>query len=230
MPLPRRESQEAAVPWRRRVRRPPSPPWPPGPLRTAMRMSVIFKSDGIEFRLTFWGYASRSAKRPSPATAAPVPRSERRPIAFSFVDIYSPFRHQNLLASGNGSFSHHIRYPKLNLEADALPRFNPSSTASPARLRWCSQVAWTTSPDGSRRSVEFAPAPAVLSRGKAERWPAAGWGGGRQSGERDPQNSTQWAGDGSEWRFCRQRFLRRGNPACGSIRNCGGFRPKCERS
>src|ERR1700690_838035 len=24
---------------------------------------------------------------------------------------------------------------------------------------------------------------AVLSRGKAERWPAAGWGGGRQSGE-----------------------------------------------
>ena len=37
-------------------------------------------------------------------------------------------------------------------------------------------------------------------------------------------------GDGSEWRFCRQRFLRRGNPARGSIRNCGGFRPKCERS
>ena len=37
-------------------------------------------------------------------------------------------------------------------------------------------------------------------------------------------------GDGSEWRFCRQRFLRRGNAACGSIRNCGGFRPKYERS
>ena len=30
------------------------------------------------------------------------------------------------------------------------------------------------------------------------------------------------------WRFGRPRFLRRGNPACGSIRNCGGFRPKCE--
>src|ERR1022692_599167 len=72
----------------------PSPAWPPGPLRTAMRISVTFKSDGIEFRLTFWGYASRSAKRPSPAAAAPVLRSERRPIAFSFVDIYSPFRHQ----------------------------------------------------------------------------------------------------------------------------------------
>src|SRR4051812_41418868 len=56
-----------------------------------MRMSVTFKSDGIEFRLTFWGYASRSAKRPRPAAAAPVPRSTRRPIAFSFVDIYSPF-------------------------------------------------------------------------------------------------------------------------------------------
>src|SRR5216684_8960620 len=58
--------------------------WPPGPLRTAMRMSVIFKSDAIELRLTFWGYASRSAKRPSPAAAAPMPRNERRPI---FVDI-----------------------------------------------------------------------------------------------------------------------------------------------
>src|SRR5271166_1275173 len=113
MPLPCRESQEAAVPCRRRVR--------PDPRRTAMRRSVIFKSDGIEFRLTSWGYASRSAKRPSPAAAAPELRSERRPIAFSFVDIYSPFRLQNLLASGTGSFSHHIRYPKLNLEAVARP-------------------------------------------------------------------------------------------------------------
>src|SRR5437764_10393554 len=84
----------------------PSPALPPGPLRTAMRMSVIFKSDGIEFRLTFWGYASRSAKRPSPAAAALLRRNERRPIALSFVDIYSPFRHQNLLASGTGP--HHI--------------------------------------------------------------------------------------------------------------------------
>src|SRR6202789_1460256 len=58
--------------------------WPPGPLRTAMRMSVIFKSDAIEFRLTFCGYASRSAQRPSPAAAAPMPRNLRRPI---FVDI-----------------------------------------------------------------------------------------------------------------------------------------------
>src|SRR3984957_3997863 len=99
----------------------PPPAWPPGPLRTAMRMSVTFKSDGIEFRLTFWGYASRSAKRPSPAAAAPVLRSERRPIAFSFVDIYPPFRHQNLLESGTGPFSHRIWYPKLNLDADARP-------------------------------------------------------------------------------------------------------------
>src|SRR5947199_3015800 len=99
----------------------PSPPWPPGPLRTAMRMSVIFKSDGLEFRLTFWGYASRSAKRPSPATAAPVPRSARRPIAFSFVDIYSPFATKTYLASGTSPFPHHIRYPKLILEADPRP-------------------------------------------------------------------------------------------------------------
>src|SRR5579859_109491 len=66
---------------------PPLPSWtglPPGPRRTAMRMSVIFKSDAIEFRLTFWGYASRSANRPSPAAAAPMLRNERRPI---FVDI-----------------------------------------------------------------------------------------------------------------------------------------------
>src|SRR5271165_5446569 len=61
--------------------------WPPGPLRTAMRMSVIFKSDAIEFRLTFWGYASRSAQRPSPAAAAPMPRNLRRPIVLPFVDI-----------------------------------------------------------------------------------------------------------------------------------------------
>src|SRR5436309_10049734 len=94
----------------------PSPPWPPGPLRTAMRMSVIFKSDGLEFRLTFWGYASRSAKRPSPAAAAPVLRSARRPIAFLFVDIYSPFRRQDLLAFGNGPL-----YPNLSFEADARP-------------------------------------------------------------------------------------------------------------
>src|ERR1700744_1161851 len=73
---------------------PPLPSWialPPGPLRTAMRMSVIFKSDAIEFRLTFWGYASKSAQRPSPAVAAPIFRNERRPTAFPFVDITQPF-------------------------------------------------------------------------------------------------------------------------------------------
>src|ERR1039457_6416564 len=138
-------------------------------------MSVIFKSDGIEFRLTFWGYASTSAKRPSPAAAAPVLRSERRPIAFSFVDIYSPFRHQNLLACGTGPFSHHIRYPKLNLEADARP---PRGSILPVQLRRPGQ--------GEARGAR-PPHHAVLSRGQAERWPAAGWGGGRQSGERDPQ-------------------------------------------
>src|ERR1700761_536047 len=49
-----------------------------------MRMSVIFKSEAIEFRLTFWGYASKSAQRPSPAAAAPIPRNLRRP---NFLDI-----------------------------------------------------------------------------------------------------------------------------------------------
>src|SRR5271170_1780005 len=68
--------------------------WPPGPLRTAMRMSVIFKSDAIEFRLTFWGYASRSAQRPSPAAAAPIFRNLRRPIVLPFVDI-TLLRHQD---------------------------------------------------------------------------------------------------------------------------------------
>ena len=37
------------------------------------------------------------------------------------------------------------------------------------------------------KRVEFGPHHAVLSRGKLERWRAAGWGGGRQSGERDVQ-------------------------------------------
>src|SRR3984885_7763846 len=85
---------------------------PPGPLRTAMRMSVIFKSDAIEFRLTFWGYASKSAQRPSPAAAAPMPRNDRRPITFPFVDITPPFRYQNRLASGTGSL-----YPNLCIRA-----------------------------------------------------------------------------------------------------------------
>src|SRR3954451_13096168 len=91
-PAPGVAGGSGALPARPPIR--PSPPWPPGPLRTAMRMSVIFKSDGLEFRLTFWGYASRSAKRPSPAAAAPFLRSERRLIAFSLVDIFSPFLHQ----------------------------------------------------------------------------------------------------------------------------------------
>src|SRR5689334_14658452 len=77
----------------------PAPAWPPGPLSTAMRISVIFKSDGLEFRLTFWGYASRSAKRPSPAAAAPVPRSKRRPIAFSFFGHFLSYCLQDILAS-----------------------------------------------------------------------------------------------------------------------------------
>src|ERR1700722_9162624 len=69
---------------------PPLPSWiglPPGPLRTAMRMSVIFKSDAMELRLTFWGYASRSAMRANPAAAAPMPRNLRRPIVLPFVDM-----------------------------------------------------------------------------------------------------------------------------------------------
>src|SRR5580704_14040053 len=86
-----------------------------------MRMSVTFKSDGIEFLLTSWGYASRSAKRPSPAAAAPVLRSERRPIAFSFVDIYSPFRHQTYSRLEPVHSLIRLWYPKLSLEADARP-------------------------------------------------------------------------------------------------------------
>jgi len=148
------------------------------------------------------------------------------------------------------------------------PRFNPGSTASPARLGWCSQVAsasaldclncavsgasrgrgggrkirtrcsrekrgnrWTPSPDGSRRSAWSSPPHhAVLSRGKSERWPAAGWGGGRQSGGRDPQNvrsgrATVPRGASGDRGSCVA-----GNPACGSIRNCGAFRPKCDRT
>src|SRR5215203_5965244 len=79
---------------------PPRPPprpagaWPPGPLRTAMRTSVIFKFEGFEFRLTFWGYASKSANRPIPIAAAPRFRSERRAIAFSLLYMYSPLRQQ----------------------------------------------------------------------------------------------------------------------------------------
>src|SRR5271163_1438138 len=82
--------------------------WPPGPLRTAMRMSVIFKSDAIEFRLTFWGYASRSAQRPSPAAAAPMPRNLRRPIVRPFVDIALLFATKTDSRFGTGQL-----YPDL---------------------------------------------------------------------------------------------------------------------
>src|ERR1700679_1791227 len=78
--------------------------WPPGPLRTAMRMSVIFKSDAIEFRLTFWGYASMSAMRPNPAAAAPIPRNLRRPIVLPFVDIALLFATKTDPRFGTGPF------------------------------------------------------------------------------------------------------------------------------
>src|SRR6202012_2868638 len=94
--------------------------WPPGPLRTAMRMSVIFKSDAIEFRLTFSGYASRSAQRPSPAAAAPMPRNFRRPNTFAFVDIILPFATKT---DSRLEPVHSIRtyVYELIVEADACP-------------------------------------------------------------------------------------------------------------
>jgi hypothetical protein len=54
----------------------------------------------------------------------------------------------------------------------------------------------------------------VLSCGKAERWrlPDGRWS---PIWRRDAQAVRSGAGDSSEWRFCRSRFLRRGNPACG---------------
>ena len=125
-----------------------------------MRMSVIFKSDGIEFRLTFWGYASRSAKRPSPATAAPVPRSERRPIASSSLDICSPFRQQELLVVWNLS-SHKVSEILSRSTCSPAPKFNPTRTASPARLRWCQQ--WPLDLEAAFHSlapISRAPSPA----------------------------------------------------------------------
>ena len=144
-----------------------------------------------------------------------------------------------------------------------------ASTASPARLRWRSQVASASASDSlncavsgassdrgegrkikdallaretveqvddfagrvKAKRVEFAPRTTLSSL--AER---LNDGRLRISLSRlattSPSGSrcTKWVGDGSEGRFCRQRFLRRGNPACGSIRNCGGFRPKCQRT
>src|ERR1035437_2087238 len=114
----------------------PSPAWPPGPLRTATRMSVIFKSDGIEFRLTFWGYASRSAKRPSPAAAAPMPRNLRRPIAFFFVDITLPFatKIDSRLEAVN-SIRTYLYELKFRSRCSPARRFIPSTnTTSPARF------------------------------------------------------------------------------------------------
>src|SRR5271163_4757352 len=112
--------------------------WPPGPLRTAMRMSVIFKSDAIEFRLTFWGYASRSAQRPSPAAAAPMRRNERRPIAFPFVDITLLFatKTDSRLEPIN-CIRTYVYELIFRSRCSPARRFIPgTSTTSPPRLRW----------------------------------------------------------------------------------------------
>ena len=107
---------------------------PPGPLRTAMRMSVIFKSDAMEFRLTFWGYASRSAMRPNPAAAAPIPRNLRRPIVRPFVDMTLLLATKTDSRLGTGPL-----YPDLCIRAyfrsrcSPARRFIPSRTTSPAR-------------------------------------------------------------------------------------------------
>ena len=148
------------------------------------------------------------------------------------------------------------------------PRFNPPSTASPARLRWCSQVASASASDSlncavsgassgrgegrkikdallaretveqvddfagrvKAKRVEFAPRTTLSSL--AERLNDGRLPDGEVVAnlESEIRKLYEVGGDGSGWRFCRQRFLRRGNPACGSIRNCGGFRPKCERT
>src|SRR3984957_8255233 len=104
---------------------------PPGPLRTAMRMSVIFKSDAIEFRLTFWGYASRSAMRPNPAAAAPMPRNLRRPIVLPFVDITLPFatKTDSLLEPVDCIRTH---IDELHAEEEARP---PGSRSIPQPFR-----------------------------------------------------------------------------------------------
>src|ERR1700722_6828858 len=118
---------------------------PPGPLRTAMRMSVIFKSDAIEFRLTFWGYASRSAMRPNPAAAAPMPRNLRPPIVLPFVDIALLFATKTDPRFGTGPFYLDLCIRALSFEADVRPKvhswqqynFARSMPRAPAARRWC---------------------------------------------------------------------------------------------
>src|SRR5277367_1731923 len=116
---------------------------PPGRLRTAMRMSVIFKSDAMEFRLTFWGYASRSAQRPSPAAAAPMLRNERRPI---FVDMTLLFATKtDLLLEPVHCIRTYVYELTFRSRCSPARRFIPStSTPSLARLEWCSQVGWAS--------------------------------------------------------------------------------------
>src|SRR5678815_2238750 len=55
---------------------------------TATRRSVIFKSDGLELVLTFWGRASRISRPQSPAAAAPAAdrRKLRRACTRGFLD------------------------------------------------------------------------------------------------------------------------------------------------
>src|SRR5580704_3323146 len=179
-----------------------------------MRMSVTFKSDGIEFLLTSWGYASRSAKRPSPAAAAPVLRSERRPIAFSFVDIYSPFRHQTYSRLEPVHSLIRLWYPKLSLEADARPpRARPPRGSILVQLRrldcagvrkWRRPLPRTAQLRRERRFER--PRRGAEDQGRAARARNGGTGGrlrrpgqGEARGVRPPHHAVPSPGKAERW-------------------------------
>src|SRR5438270_10206095 len=62
------------------------------------RRSVIFRAEGLELVLTFWGRASRvwSAQNPA-ANAPPAPfRNDRRPLVLPVMDFMAGYYHNSL--------------------------------------------------------------------------------------------------------------------------------------
>jgi hypothetical protein len=109
-----------------------------------MRMSVIFKSDAMELRLTFWGYASRSAMRANPAAAAPMPRNLRRPIVLPFVDMTLLFatRTDSRFATGSlyPDYLYEPTFPKQMLARPEVPSWQQYNFAGSMTMVFASGV------------------------------------------------------------------------------------------
>src|SRR5664279_3818577 len=103
------------------------------PRRQTTRISVIFRSDGLELVFVFCGYASSSTpdqSPPSPSAPAALPRNERRPNAF-FINSLFP-QERNLLEYSHSPLPGSGRSRSILLPI-APPRTTPAHSGAAAR-------------------------------------------------------------------------------------------------